>query len=74
MELAELGRSRPSSGAARAFRRSRIKAAETERELREGVLDRERLAAEPRPSARTRAGRWQAPPPQMELGIEEPQD
>jgi sec-independent protein translocase protein TatB len=83
MELAELGKIKTEfESAARTFQSEvESKAAETERELREAQASIEgTLAAEPprepAPDASPAPGPAQAQPPapQMELGIEEPQD
>jgi sec-independent protein translocase protein TatB len=82
MEIAELGKIKTEfESAARSFKSEvESKAAETERELREAQASIEStLAAEPpaEPVPATPvpgAGDAQPPSPQMELGIEEPQD
>jgi sec-independent protein translocase protein TatB len=83
MELAELGKMKSEfENAARSFQSEvESKASETERELREAADSIERgLASEPPPDTAAAAtqGAEAAPPPagspQMELGIEEPQD
>jgi len=83
MELAELGKIKTEfESAARSFKSEvESKAAETERELREAQASIEStLASEPQPESAPgpapapAADEPQAPSPQMELGIEEPQD
>lgn len=83
MELAELGKMKSEfESAARTFQSEvESKASETQRELREAADSIERgLASEPPPDTAPAAaeGAQAAPPPagspQMELGIEEPQD
>ena len=75
MELAELGKMKSEfESAARTFQSEvESKAAETEREMREATASIERsLASEPAAPAPTEQPA--SPSPQLELGIEEPQD
>ena len=83
MELAELGKIKGEfENAARSFQTEvEAKASETERELREATESIERgLVSEPPPEAPAPAGDAATPDehaaatPQLELGIEEPQD
>ena len=81
MELAELGKIKTEfESAARTFQSDvESKAAETERELREAQSSIESTLAaepppEPAPAPAPGADEAQPPTPQLELGIEEPQD
>jgi sec-independent protein translocase protein TatB len=81
MELAELGKIKTEfESAARTFQSEvESKVAQTQREMREAQASIESTLAtdpppEPAPAAAPGADEAQPPSPQMELGIEEPQD